>query len=217
MLVEEKKPGFLRRLFGGLFKKNKKIKLGIYGPVNSGKTTLANRICLDFVGEKLGTVSRIPHETRTVEVKENVVLKLNDGGTLIMDVIDTPGIATRITYRTFLRYGFKKDEAMKRASEAAKGVVEAIRSMDYIDMALLVVDSSKDPTSQINWVIAGNLKAKGVPHIIVANKIDLPYAKPRRVSLAFPDTPVVPISALLGDNMDLLYREIYEMAVRGRR
>ncbi len=217
MIIETRKTGFLHKLFGGLFKRSKKIRLGIYGPVNSGKTTLANRICMDFVGEKLGSVSRIPHETRRVDVKENVVLKLKNGSTLTMDVIDTPGIATRITYRTFLRYGFKKEEAMRRASEAAKGVVEAIRSMDQVDMALLVIDSSKDPTSQINWVIAGNLKAKGVPHIIVANKIDLPYSKPKRVSLAFPDTPVVPISALLGDNMELLYREIYEMATRGRR
>ena len=33
-----------------IFRKKKRIKIGIYGPVNSGKTTLANRICMDWLG-----------------------------------------------------------------------------------------------------------------------------------------------------------------------
>ncbi|HDI74253.1 MAG TPA: GTP-binding protein, partial [Candidatus Korarchaeota archaeon] len=186
--------------------------LGIYGPVNSGKTTLANRICMDFVGEKLGTVSRVPHETRSVSVMENVTLRLRSGPSLTMDVVDTPGIATRITYRSFLRYGFKKEEALERAAEAARGVVEAIKSMERVDVALIVLDSTKDPTSQVNWVIAGNLKARGIPYIVVANKIDLPYSRPSRVEKAFSSDIVVPISALRGDNMDKLYETIMEVA-----
>ncbi|HDI73587.1 MAG TPA: hypothetical protein ENF57_01085, partial [Candidatus Korarchaeota archaeon] len=66
-LIEPRQSGgILSRIFSKLFRKKKRIVLGIYGPVNSGKTTLANRICMDFVGEKLGTVSRVPHETRSV-------------------------------------------------------------------------------------------------------------------------------------------------------
>ncbi len=204
--------GFLSRLFSRLFKKKKRIILGIYGPVNSGKTTLANRICMDFVGEKLGSVSRVPHETRSINIMENVSLKLKNGSSLVMDVVDTPGIATRITYRSFLRYGFKKDEALERAAEAARGVVEAIKSMERVDVALIVLDSTKDPTSQVNWVIAGNLKARNIPYIVVANKIDLPYSKPVRVKKAFINDKVVSISALRGDNMEELYDAIIEVA-----
>jgi len=206
------KGNILARIYSKIFRKKKKIALGIYGPVNSGKTTLANRICMDFVGEKLGTVSRVPHETRAVSVMENVALRMNNGSSLLMDIIDTPGIATRITYRTFLRYGFKKNEAIERAAEAARGVVEAIRSMEKVDAALIVLDSSKDPTSQVNWVIAGNLRARNIPYIIVANKIDLPYARPSRVEKVFSTERVVPISALRGDNMEELYKAIVEVA-----
>ncbi len=212
-LIEPRQSGgILSRIFSKLFRKKKRIVLGIYGPVNSGKTTLANRICMDFVGEKLGTVSRVPHETRSVSVMENVTLRLRSGPSLTMDVVDTPGIATRITYRSFLRYGFKKEEALERAAEAARGVVEAIKSMERVDVALIVLDSTKDPTSQVNWVIAGNLKARGIPYIVVANKIDLPYSRPSRVEKAFSSDIVVPISALRGDNMDKLYETIMEVA-----
>ena len=49
-----------------LFRSRKKIKLGLYGPPNSGKSTLANRICKDWIGEDLSSVSKIPHETRNI-------------------------------------------------------------------------------------------------------------------------------------------------------
>jgi len=212
-LVEPRQGGgVLSRIFSRLFRRRRRIVLGIYGPVNSGKTTLANRICMDFVGEKLGTVSRVPHETRAISVMENVNLRLKNGASLTMDVVDTPGIATRVTYRSFLRYGFKKEEALERAAEAARGVVEAIKSMERVDVALLVLDSAKDPTSQVNWVIAGNLKARDVPYIVVANKIDLPYARPGKVERTFSGDVVVPISALRGDNMERLYEAIVEVS-----
>lgn len=209
--LKNQEAGFLSKLFSGLFERKKKLSLGIYGPVNSGKTTLANRICIDFAGKKAGSVSRIPHETRSLNVVENVQIKLKSGSSVTIDVIDTPGIATRISYRSFLRYGFKKEEAMERAAEAARGVVEAIRSMERVDLALLVLDSSKDPTSQVNWVIAGNLRARSIPYIVVANKIDLPYARPKSVERVFPDERVIPISALRGDNVNLLYEAIVEL------
>ena len=40
-----------------LFRKKKNIQLGFYGPVNAGKTTLANRISLDWLGKEIGKVS----------------------------------------------------------------------------------------------------------------------------------------------------------------
>ncbi len=196
-----------------LFRKKRKIVLGIYGPVNSGKTTLANRISRDFLGAELGKVSRIPHETRKLQHIENIKLAIPGKGELLLDVIDTPGIATHVSYRTFLRYGLKKEEAMTRAKEAALGVIEAIKSLDRVDVALLVLDSTKDPTSQVNFIIAGNLRYRNIPYIIVANKIDLPYSKPKTVMKAFSGEEVVPISALTGENIEELYMRIYEVAV----
>ena len=57
----------LNKIFG------KKIaKIGIYGPPNVGKTTLANRIVNDWTGDLMGKVSEIPHETRQATWKKDV-------------------------------------------------------------------------------------------------------------------------------------------------
>ena len=55
----------LAKWFGGLFGK-KHARIGLYGPPNAGKTTLANRIARDFTGETVGSASPVPHETRRV-------------------------------------------------------------------------------------------------------------------------------------------------------
>ncbi len=63
---------FTKRMFGLFFRKKKEIRLGFYGPPNAGKTSLANRICKDWTGEEIGKVSKIPHETRSVQFREEV-------------------------------------------------------------------------------------------------------------------------------------------------
>ena len=51
--------GWIRKIF-----KKKRARIGLYGPPNAGKTTLANRILKDWsTGDAIGTVSPIPHET----------------------------------------------------------------------------------------------------------------------------------------------------------
>src|SRR3989338_9986520 len=85
-----------------IFKKKKHIRLGIYGPPNAGKTSLANKICKDWLGEEMGKVSPIPHETREIQQKEKVTVNSN-GKKLSFNLIDTPGIATRIDYEDFIK------------------------------------------------------------------------------------------------------------------
>ena len=86
--------------FKAIFKK-KHLRIGIYGPPNAGKTTLANRITRDWIGEEMGTVSEIPHETRHAIEKKEVRIEA-EGSSVIFDVVDTPGIATKIDFHNFV-------------------------------------------------------------------------------------------------------------------
>mgnify|MGYP002391998471 FL=1 len=69
-MVAKKLRNFFKRIFLGIFKQKKELKLGFYGPPNAGKTSLANRICKDFTGEEIGSLSMIPHETSAAQFKE---------------------------------------------------------------------------------------------------------------------------------------------------
>lgn len=196
---------FIQRMFG-----KKHARIGIYGPPNVGKTTLANRIARDLTGEIVGSVSDIPHETRRAKLKTNLVIE-NGNSSLTIDIVDTPGIATKVDYREFVKgYGLDKEEAKRRAKEATEGVIEAIRWLDDIDGVVLVMDSTEDPFTQVNVTILGNLEARNLPVLIAANKIDIDTSSPATLKSAFPQHPVVPISALTGHNMDTLYTKMVE-------
>uniref|UniRef100_A0A7C4WDP6 GTP-binding protein n=1 Tax=Geoglobus ahangari TaxID=113653 RepID=A0A7C4WDP6_9EURY len=188
-----------------LFFKKDRIRIGIYGPPNAGKTTLANRILRDWTGDVIGPESPIPHETRKAKLREGVKIEVN-GKSLTIDIVDTPGIATKIDFHDFLKFGLNEEEAKRRAKEATEGVIEAIKWLDDLDGVLLVMDSTEDPYTQVNVTIVGNIEARGLPLIIVANKIDLPEASPARIKSAFPQHTVVPVSALKGLNIDNLYK-----------
>lgn len=196
---------YFRDIFYKLIGKDKKLKIGFYGHPNSGKTTLANRMTTDWIGQPLGLVSEVPHETRRVYRQEHVTLK-QDGLELDFDIIDTPGIATKIDYKDFLEFGLSEEEAKERAKEATKGIIEAIKWLDDVTGVLLVVDATQDPLTQANITIMGNLEARKIPFLIVANKIDLPEASTERIKAVFPQHSVVPISALQGDRVEDLYQ-----------
>jgi len=191
----------------GLFGRRETFSLGIYGNVNTGKSTLANRISVDWTGEPMSEVSEIPHETREVKKKERVILHVN-GKKITINLLDMPGITTKVDYREFLQYGMKADKAQQRAKEATKGVIEAIKWLEHVDAAMVVMDACDDPYTQVNITILGNLEARKIPVIIVANKIDKKSAKPERIKEAFPQHSAVNISALKGENMTQLYEEI---------
>jgi len=190
----------IQRIFG-----KKHAKIGIYGPPNVGKTTLANRILRDWTGDIMGSVTEIPHETRRAKWKKDVKVE-NGNSSLYMDIVDTPGIATKVDFKEFMNtYGLSREEAKRRAKEATEGVIEAIKWLEGIDGVLLVMDSTQDPFTQVNVTILGNLEARNLPVLIAANKIDVEDSSPATLKSAFPQHPVVPISALTGYNTDNLY------------
>lgn len=195
--------GWFKRVFG----KRKKVTLGFYGAPNCGKTTLANKISVDWLGEPVGEASDIPHETRTVQKAERVHVQAN-GSALDMTLVDMPGIATKVDYRDFLGYGMTVKKAQKRAKEAAKGIIEAIKWLEHVDAALVVIDASEDPYTQVNVSILGNLEAKDIPVVLVANKVDKKKADAEKVREAFPQYKVVGVSALTGQNLSELYKAI---------
>lgn len=225
MIRKRMRDGFSRWIMALFFRK-KAVKIGIYGPPNAGKTTLANRIIHTFVDENedVGVSTEVPHETRRVVRRGEVQIDLTanplqnpttsnpnakrNKSKLKLDVVDTPGLATKIDFRDFMAYGLEEEEAKRRAKEATEGVIEAIKWLDDIDGVLLLMDSTEDPYTQTNVVIIGNMEARRIPVIIAANKMDLPDSAPQRIKNAFPQHHVIPISALKGDNMELLYGEM---------
>ena len=207
-------PGLFKRLmhrfFKNIFKKKKDLKMGLYGPPNGGKTTLANRICEDWLGESMGSVSRVAHETREIQIKEQILVK-SGNKELMFNLVDTPGIATRIDFEDFLKSGMKKEEAKKRAKEATKGVISSIMWLDEMDAVVVVLDATKDPYSQVNITIVGNLAARNIPVLIAANKVDLKKSNLEGVKEAFPQYDVIGISAKYGNQMEDFYAALFKL------
>ena len=202
---------FFKRIFTNMFKNKKEMKLGFYGPPNAGKTSLANRICKDFTGEEIGSVSKIPHETRNVQFKEKVEISYK-GKKMTFKIVDTPGIATKIDYENFLKYKLGKKEAKERAKEATQGIIESIKWLDDMDMVVIVLDATENPYNQVNITIIGNLVARKIPILIVANKIDLRKADIKKISSAFQEYEVVGISAKHGKNLEEFYESLFKIS-----
>jgi GTP-binding protein Era len=198
------------KFFGDLFAEKGEVKLGLYGPPNGGKTTLANKLCVDWLGEEMGRASKVAHETREVQIKEQLTIK-KDGRELTFSLVDTPGIATKIDYEEFLKAGMKEKEAKARSKEATKGVIDAIKWLDDMDAVIVVLDSTKDPYTQVNITIIGNLEARKIPVLLVGNKMDLKKADLKHVQAAFPQYDVIGISAKTGEGLDELYEKLFEL------
>ncbi len=183
-------------------------RIGIYGPPNAGKTTLANRIARDWTGEAMGAESQIPHETRRAHRKEDITIE-RDGNSVTLDIVDTPGVTTKVDYDEFTEFGMDKDDAVERSREATEGVAEAMHWLkEDIDGVIYVLDSSLDPFTQVNTMLTGIIESRDLPILIIANKVDLDDANPGRIDQAFPQHETMPLSGLEGENMDEMYSRI---------
>ncbi|WP_122090739.1 Era-like GTP-binding protein [Halalkalicoccus subterraneus] len=193
-----------------LFATDTQKRIGIYGPPNAGKTTLANRIARDWTGDAVGPESHVPHETRRARRKENVEIKRN-GQSVSIDIVDTPGVTTKVDYNEFLDYDMEEEDAVRRSREATEGVAEAMHWLrEDVDGVIYVLDSTDDPFTQVNTMLVGIIESQNLPVLIFANKIDLEEANVKRIENAFPQHETVELSALEGENMDEVYDKIAE-------
>jgi len=193
-----------------LFSEEDPKRIGIYGPPNAGKTTLANRIARDWTGDAIGPESHVPHETRRARRKENVEIERN-GKSVTIDVVDTPGVTTKVDYEEFLEFDMEEDDAVRRSREATEGVAEAMHWLrEDVDGVIYVLDSTEDPFTQVNTMLVGIIESRDLPVLIFGNKIDLEESNIQRVTSAFPQHETVALSAKEGENMDEVYDKIAE-------
>ena len=158
--------------------------VAILGRPNAGKSTLLNAL----LGTKLAIVAPRPQTTRTAI---QGVLKL-PGAQIVF--VDTPGIHESSTLLN-------------------KRMMDQVRASADADVVLFLVDA----TARFNDEDAGAVdlvKKTGAPAIAVFNKIDKLREKAKLLALieryqAMHDfAAYVPISALKGDGVDLLRKEI---------
>ena len=54
-----------------------------------------------------------------------------------------------------------------------KKSIDSIKWIEDMEAVVVVLDATKNPYSQVNITIVGNLVARNIPVLVVANKIDL--------------------------------------------
>lgn len=202
-------------IFGG---EDSPENIGVYGPPNSGKTTLTNQIVSDYSDleedeeeENIGSASEVPHETRKAQKQDDITIEY-DGEEVSLSIIDTPGVATTVDYEEFTDdFDIDEDEAIDRSREATEGIAEAMHWLrGDVDGVIYTLDSTRDPFTQVNTMLIGIIEDQDVPVVILANKVDLEDSEVGRIRNAFPQHDVVPVSALHGDNMEEVYKAISE-------
>jgi len=165
--------------------------VALVGPPNVGKSTLLNRI----LNEKLAIVSPKPQTTR------NRIIGVYHGEGYQMAFIDTPGI-----HRTYTPL----HKSMVASAQAVFKEVDVIAAM---------IDMHHPDASEIS-IILSNLKRSKIPSLLVINKIDrgekaklLPIMDAYRSR--YPFDAIIPISALTGDGVDRLLKQLQSMLKAG--
>jgi GTP-binding protein Era len=176
--------------------KNPPFKSGfvsLIGRPNSGKSTLLNLI----LGEKIAITSPKPQTTR------NRILGIKNHFSGQMIFLDTPGIHRS---KSIL------NQSMVRT---------ALSTLQEVDLICFLVEADFPDNEENEWILE-NLKKTAKPIFLVINKIDL-VAKGNllpimeRYSRARPFEQMIPVSALLGDGVDVLVRELLKALPEGPR
>ena len=179
---------FINKFFKNLFRGKKHIKLGIYGSPNSGKTTLANKICKDWLNQEMGKVSKIPHETREIQIKEQINIKSKDGKEITFNLVDTPGIATKIDFEDFIKpFDLEERIYRMRCVEAWSMVIP------WVGIPLAEVVKFFSPTSKAQFVAFETLNdPEQMPGVRRPN-LDWPYREGLTIAEATNPLPLLAV------------------------
>lgn len=157
--------------------------VNILGNPNVGKSTIMNAL----VGEKLSIVTSKAQTTR------HRIMGIVNGDDFQIVYSDTPGI---------LQPRYKLQEAMMDFVHTA---------LQDADIILYVTDVTEKALCEKNY--PEKIKTSGIPVIIVINKIDLSNQDDLDLiaeiwKKAFPDSLIIPVSALKKFNLDTLLKAI---------
>ncbi len=159
--------------------------VNILGNPNVGKSTIMNAM----VGEKLSIISPKAQTTR------HRIMGIVNGEDFQIVYSDTPGI---------LRPRYKLQETMMNSVDNA---------LSDADLILYITDVNEQTADESEYI--EKIKASGINVIIAVNKIDLTNQDNLEKivgmwHLAFPQSPVIPLSALRNFNLDVLLNTILE-------
>lgn len=157
--------------------------VNILGNPNVGKSTIMNAL----VGEKLSIITSKAQTTR------HRIMGIVNGEDFQIVYSDTPGI---------LRPQYKLQETMMNFVNSA---------LYDADMILYVTDVTERTAEEGEYI--DKIKESGIPVIIGINKIDLTTQDDLEKiveswHIAFPESPVIPISALKNFNLESLLNAI---------
>ena len=170
------------------------LKIAVLGRPNVGKSSLVNRL----IGKERVIVSDVAGTTRD-SIDVEFELKCSDNETVRAVLVDTAG----------LRKKSKVDGAVEQYS-----MMRAQHSLDTCDIVLFVVEADKGEATSQDKTIARMIEESGKGCILVVNKWDIrPEKMPReelirefRASLPkMSYAPLVFVSALTGENLDVLF------------
>jgi GTPase len=161
--------------------------IAIVGPPNVGKSTLLNRI----LGKKIAIVSPKPQTTR------NRITGIYHEQGCQMVFMDTPGI-----HRT-------------RTPLHRSMVNSAQSAFKEVDLLVLLIEMPHPQAPEIPMILSHIRKSKK-PSVLVINKIDKgPKEKLLPIIAAYTESrsfkSIIPISALTGDGVESLVRELKSM------
>ena len=191
--------------------------IGIVGRPNVGKSTLLNQI----IGEKLAIASPRPQTTRNrILAVHNIEHEREGRGPTAIDqlvLVDTPGLHRpsgrgRTGLNTFMM-----DEARRALADV--DVVLLLTDLRALGVRgpgqpMLPEDERGFTLGAEDQFVAQELVQAGKPVVLAVNKLDLIADKRRVLPLMeawgklHPLCAIVPISALNGDGVDLLVREL---------
>lgn len=159
--------------------------VNILGNPNVGKSTIMNAL----VGEKLSIISPKAQTTR------HRIMGIVSGENFQIIYSDTPGI---------LKPKYKLQEDMMNFVSVA---------LTDADLILYITDVNDRSEAGNEYI--GKIKDSGIPSIIAVNKIDLTNQDELEKVVeswhqAFPQSPVIPLSALKNFNLDALLNAILD-------